>query len=112
MAAWKFAACSRTIAFGWDESTKFGDGVFACNARIENEDGTVEDICLRGLSILPEGGKSQALLKHIEQRIFAYSRARLQAWKNRYDAACGERSWESAGYPSPESIGLHRLAEE
>eukprot|EP00966_Prymnesium_polylepis_P183513 4252886-Prymnesium_polylepis.1 len=56
MAAWKFAAAKRILSFGWDESTKFGDGVFACNAQIENADGSIEDICLCGLSILPAGG--------------------------------------------------------
>ena len=42
-----------------------------CRAHIHNvqvgyADGTIEDICLRGLYILPAGGTSAALLDHIE----------------------------------------------
>eukprot|EP00966_Prymnesium_polylepis_P268941 6212988-Prymnesium_polylepis.1 len=73
MAAYKFAIATRIMCFGWDESTKFGDGVFSCNAQVQYADGSVEDICLRGLSILPEGGKSAAVLEHIEKRILAHS---------------------------------------
>eukprot|EP00966_Prymnesium_polylepis_P312811 7228583-Prymnesium_polylepis.1 len=60
MAAFKFAKAVRILSFGWDESTKFGDAVFSCNAQVRNADGTIEDVCLRGLSALPEGGKSAA----------------------------------------------------
>ena len=112
MAAWKFAACKRVLAFGWDESTKFGDGVFSCNAQVEHYDGTIEDICLRGLSILPSGGTSKALLEHIEQRIFAYSRKLLTRWMWDYEEEHGAGSWARAGGPDPENIGLHRLAED
>jgi hypothetical protein len=112
MAAWKFASCVRVLSFGWDESTKFGNGVFSCNMQVKNADGSIEDICLRGLSVLPDGGKSVAVLKHIEERIFAHSRRLLTGWKEGYEKANGEGSWARAGGPSPENIGLHRLAED
>ena len=112
MAAWKFAICVRVLSFGWDESTKFGDGVFSCNAQVEYADRTIEDICLRGLSILPEGGKSAAVLAHIEDRILSYSRRRLQQWMDAYEDENGAGSWAAVGGPSPENIGLYRLAED
>ena len=112
MAAWKFAASKRVLSFGWDESTKFGDGVFACNAQIQNQDDTIEDICLRGLSILPAGGTSKALLDHIERKILAYSRNILTRWMELYEKENGAGSWARAGGPSPEQIGLHRLCED
>ena len=112
MAAWKFAASNRVLSFGWDESTKFGNGVFGVNAQIENKDGTIEDICLRGLSILPEGGKSAALLDHIEKHILSYSRDRLTQWMQTFEKVNGAGSWVQVGGPSPDNIGLHRLAED
>ena len=113
MAAFKFASAIRILSFGWDESTKFGDGVFSCNAQVQYADGTIENICLRGLSILPEGGTSAAVLAHIERRIFAHSRRLLCEWKTEYEKVSGGAgSWAAAGYPSPDNIGLHRLAED
>lgn len=113
MQAWKFAACKRVMSAGWDESTKFGNAVFACNFQIENFDGSIENITLRGLSILPEGGTSKKLLVHIEKRILGYARERLTRWKEEYEAQNGgEGSWAAAGGPSPENIGLHRLCED
>ena len=113
MAAWKFAWAVRIISFGWDESTKFGNSVFSCNARVQYSDGSIEDICLRGLSILPEGGKSATLLAHIEERILGHSRRTLRLWMDKYDQANGgDGSWLAAGYPNPDNIGLHRLCED
>lgn len=112
MAAWKFAKATRILSFGWDESTKFGDSVFSCNAQVQHGDGTVEDICLRGLSILPEGGKSAEVLAHIEKRIFAYSRRILMLWKDEYEKSMGAGTWAMAGGADPENIGLHRLCED
>ena len=112
MAAYKFASALRILSFGWDESTKFGDGVFSCNAQVKYADGTVEDICLRGLSILPEGGTSKAVLAHIEERIFAHSRRLLTAWKEDYEKEHEAGSWAGGGHPSPDRIGIHRLAED
>ena len=98
MQAWKLAACKRVLSFGWDESTKFGNAVFSCNFQIENFDGTIEDICLRGLSILPEGGTSAAVLEHIQKRILNYSRFVLMRWKEEYEKVNGgEGSRASSG---------------
>ena len=112
MAAFKFAKCKRVLCFGWDESTKFGNAVFSCSFQVEHFDGTREDLCLRGLSIMPEGGTSKAVLKHIETRILAYSRAILAKWVEVHEKQHGLGSWAAAGGPSPENIGLHRLCED
>ena len=112
MAAWKFAACKRVLCFGWDESTKFGNAVLSCNFQIEHHDGSRDDVCLRGLSILPEGGKSKEVLAHLEKRILAYSRRMLMLWAEEHDKRLGSGSWAAAGAPSHENIGLHRLAED
>ena len=109
MAAWKFASAVRILSFGWDESTKFGNGVFSCNAQVKYADGTVEDICLRGLSVLPEGGKSAAVLAHIETRIFAHSRRLLTTWMEGYEKANGAGSWAAAGAPHPRLLRAARL---
>ena len=85
MAAWKFAIAVRILSFGWDESIKFGDGVISCNAQVQYADGTIEDICLRGLSILPAGGTSAAVMEHIEKRILSHSRRLLTEWKDEYE---------------------------
>ena len=105
MAAFKFAAAMRIMSFGWDESTKFGDAVFGCHFRITNKDGSIEDICLRGLSILPAGGTSAAILEHIEKRILGYSRRLLEKWQEKHEQKHGKGSWAAAGMPSPENIG-------
>jgi hypothetical protein len=65
------------LCVGWDETTKFGDALITVNFQVEHYDGTIQDIQLRALSILPDGGTSKALLKHIEERIFAYPRRLL-----------------------------------
>eukprot|EP00966_Prymnesium_polylepis_P185545 4300768-Prymnesium_polylepis.1 len=64
------------------------------------------------MTILPDGGTSAALLAHIEQRIFAYSRAILMFWKEDYEKENKLGSWAAAGGPDPENIGLHRLCED
>jgi hypothetical protein len=90
---------------------EFGNAVFAINAQLEMFDGTIEDVCLRGLTILPEGGTSKAVLKHIEQNVFAYSRRILVLWQQESEKM-QPGSWAAAGGPSPENIGLHRLCED
>ena len=65
MAAWKFASTKRILFAGWDESTKFGDSVFAMTFLVEYFDGEREEVCLRGLTMLPTGGTSKAILQHI-----------------------------------------------
>ena len=113
IAAWKFAKAKRIkFAAGWDESTKFGDAVFACTFVIENFDGTEEETCLRGLSLIPDGTTSEAIRAHIEERHLAHARARLVSWRAWTEKKYGAGKWEEWGGPSPDSIGLHRLAED
>ena len=89
MAAWKFASCKRIMCFGWDESTKFGDAVISCNFQIEHFDGSIEDVCLRGLSILPHGGTSAAVFAHIESHFFRHARRMLTLWMDDYEKKHG-----------------------
>ena len=79
---------------------------------MENHAGSCEQVCLRGLSLLAEGGTSKALLAHIEHRIFSYARRLLSIWQQGYEKAHGAGSWAAVGGPSPDNIGLHRLAED
>jgi hypothetical protein len=54
-----------------------------------------------------------AVLAHIETRILAHSRNMLTCWMQAYEKHNGGAgSWARAGGPSPENIGLHRLAED
>ena len=112
MAAWQFAACKRVMTVGWDESTKFTNSVFAIYCQLEMYDGEIIEVCLRGLTILPDGGKSAAILAHIERRIFAYSRAILTYWKEEHERENGAGSWVAVGGPDTENIGIHRLCED
>jgi hypothetical protein len=68
MAALQFAACKRVMTVGWDESTKFTDSVFAIYCQLEMYDGSIIEVFLCGLTILPDGGTSAAILAHIEVR--------------------------------------------
>jgi hypothetical protein len=113
MAAWKFAAAKRVLFAGWDESTKFGDSIFAMTFLVEHFDGTREEVCLRGVTLLPCGGTAKAILEHVEERIFTHSRRVLGLWRDEFEKANGGGgSWAAAGGPSPEQIGLHRLCED
>ena len=112
MAAFKFAKCKRVLFAGWDESTKFGNSVFAMTFMVEYFDGRREEVCLRGLTLLPAGGTSKAVLEHIETRIFTYSRHMLQLWIDEHEKVNGVGSWTAAGGPPVDNIGLHRLAED
>ena len=112
MAAWKFAKAKRILFAGWDESTKFGDAVFAMTFLVEHFDGRREEVCLRGLTLLPAGGTSKAILEHIETRIFTHSRHILGLWIQAYEKESGAGSWAAAAGPPVENIGLHRLCED
>ena len=50
-------------------------------------------------------------MNDIETRIFAYSRRVLTQWQAAHEKEHKRGSWAAAGGPSPENIGLHRLAE-
>ena len=112
MAAWKFAKAKRILFAGWDESTKFGDSVFAMTFMVEYFDGMREEVCLRGLTLLLAGGTSKAILEHIESRIFTYSRHVLSLWIEQHDKVHGTGSLAAAGGPPVDNIGLHRLSED
>jgi hypothetical protein len=79
---------------------------------VEMFDGEIIEVCLRGLTVLPDGGTSAAILAHIEQRIFSYSRAILRYWMEDFEMEHGSGSWAAAGGPDPDNIGLHRLSED
>ncbi len=97
MAAWKFAKAKRILFAGWDESTKFGDSIFAMTFLVENFDGGREEVCLRGITLLPTGGTAKALLEHIEARIFIHSRRILGLWIEVHEKANERRGQLGSG---------------
>ena len=50
IAAFRFAAATRVLSFGYDESTKLHVGVLSTNAQLDMSDGTVVDVLLRGVA--------------------------------------------------------------
>jgi hypothetical protein len=111
IAAFRVALCKRIIAFGWDESTKFGLGLLSSNTQIETQDGEVVDVVMRGAT-LTAGGTAAAIAWSIDHKIFKHARALLVGWRAAHEKEYGEGSWAAAGGPDPESIGIHRLSEE
>ena len=111
MAAFQVALCKRILAFGFDESTKWGLGLLSTNAQIERRDGTVVVVVLRGAT-LTAGGTAQQITKEINEQIFAHAKTLIIGWRAAHEAKFCAGSWAAAGGPDPESIGIHRLAEQ
>ena len=61
IAAFRFAAATRVLSFGYDESTKLHVGVLSTNAQLEMSDGTVVDVLLRGVAVIPGGTAAQVV---------------------------------------------------
>ena len=110
MAAFRFAKAKRIISFGFDESTKFGLGCLSTNAQIEQLDGSVIDVVLRGAT-LTAGGTAEKVAASIETKLFVHGRSQLASWKAVHEGLFGEGSWAAAEAADAESIGLHRLSE-
>ena len=110
IAAFRFARAKRVVSFGFDESTKFGLGCLSTNAQIEQLDGSVVDVVLRGAT-LTAGGTAEKVAASIEKNLFVHGRSLLAGWKAVHERLHGEGSWAAADAAEPESIGLHRLSE-
>ena len=63
------------------------------------------------LTALPPA-RLQAISWSIDRKLFAHARALLVGWKAEHEKVHGAGSWEAAGGPSPESVGIHRLSEQ
>ena len=110
MAAFRFAKAKRIIGFGFDESTKFGLGCLSTNAQIQQADGSVVDVVLRGAT-LTDGGTAEKISASIEKKLFVHGRSLLTGWKAEHEKLFGDGSWAAAGGADAASIGLHRLSE-
>eukprot|EP00966_Prymnesium_polylepis_P300168 6936969-Prymnesium_polylepis.1 len=109
MANYRVGKAKRIISFGFDESTKFGQGLLSTNTQIEPHDapGTSVDVVQRGCT-LTAGGSAEAIAKSIDTNIFSYGRLQLTGWKATHTRKFGAASWAEEGAPEPESLGMHR----
>jgi hypothetical protein len=110
MAAFQLALAIRIISFGFDESTKWGLSIMSTNVQIETAEGHIIDVVPRGAALC-SGGTAEEVGAHIEKDIFSHARELLKLWKAKHEDLYGPDSWAECGGPSPEAIGLHRLAE-
>lgn len=106
ISAFRIAQCERVVSFGFDETTKFGDGLASANFQIQTMDGDVCDEVLRGAFLIP-GGCAEQVAYAIESKLFARGRILLEKWRTIYEAKHGAHSW-----PGPKAcrLGYHRLA--
>ena len=104
-AALQVLCAKRIISFGFDESTKRGDGVASTNIQIETMDGEVLDVVLRGAFVIP-GGTAEQVSAAMESKLFAHCRKLLRKWKEVYERMCGKDTWP---YPDPSRLGYHQL---
>ena len=112
IAALRVALCTRIISFGFDESTKFGLGLLSTNTQIEPHDapGTSIDVVMRGVT-LTTGGTAKEIAADIDEKLFTHARRLLTLWKAEHERMHAEGSWEKAGMPAADNVGLHRLSE-
>ena len=108
LAAFRVALAKRIVSFGFDESTKFGLGLLSSNTQIEEADGVMTDVIMRGAT-LTAGSTSEQVAKSVEEKIFCHARRLLAGWKAQHEKLFGPGTWSG---PDPSQIGLHRLAEE
>ena len=104
-AALQVLCAKRIISFGFDESTKRGDGIASTNLQIETIDGEIIDVVLRGAFVIP-GGTAEQVSAAMESKLFAHCRKLLRKWKALYEKECGAGSWP---YPDPSRLGYHQL---
>jgi hypothetical protein len=83
-AALQVLCAKRIISFGFDESTKLGDGVASTNLQIETQDGEILDVVLRGAFVIP-GGTAEQVRDAMESKLFAHCRKLLRKWKEVYE---------------------------
>ena len=102
-AALQVLCAKRIVSFGFDESTKRGDGVASTNTQIETTDGEILDVVLRGAFVIP-GGTAEQVSAAMESKLFAHCRKLLRKWKEIYEKMGG--TWP---FPDPTRLGYHQL---
>ena len=102
-AALQVLCAKRIISFGFDESTKRGDGVASTNIQIETGSGEILDVVMRGAFVIP-GGTAEQVSDAMESKLFAHGRKLLRRWKEIYEKMGG--TWP---FPDPSRLGYHQL---
>ena len=112
IANFRVAKAKRIISCGSDESTKFGDSLLSTNTQIVPHDapGTSVDVLQRSCT-LTNGGNAEAIAKSIDEKLMQHGKLQLQGWKEVHERIHGVGSWAAAAAPDPDSLGMHRLAE-
>jgi len=106
VAAYRIASAKRIVSFGFDETTKFGDGLASTNFQIETASGEICDEVLRGAFLIP-GGCADQVAKAIELKLFARGRQLLDKVRSIYESKHGDGSWPG---PKPVQLSYRRLA--
>ena len=109
IACLRVASCKRVLSFGFDETTKMGEGLASVNIQIETQAGEICDEVMRGAFLIP-GGTAEQVASSMESKLFARGRRLLQAAKVEYEKKNGGAgAWEAAGMPKPSKLGYHQL---
>lgn len=106
ISAFRIASCQRIVSFGFDETTKFGDGLASANFQLLTKEGDVCDEVLRGAFLIP-GGCADQVAAAVETKLFARGRVLLERWQTVHEEKNGRGSWPG---PKPSNLGYHRLA--
>ena len=106
ISAMQVAWAKRVLSFGFDETTKKGDGLASTNTQIETEEGEILDVVLRGAFFIP-GGCADQVARAMEEKLFSRGRKLIQKAKEVYERKNPGCSWEG---PDPAQLGYHRLA--
>ena len=65
---------------------------------------------MRGVT-LTTGGTAKEIAADIDEKLFTHARRLLTLWKAEHERMHAEGSWEKAGMPAADNVGLHRLSE-
>eukprot|EP00966_Prymnesium_polylepis_P184914 4285642-Prymnesium_polylepis.1 len=104
-AALQVLCAKRIISFGFDETTKRGDGLASTNIQIETQEGEILDVVLRGAFVIP-GGTAEQVSAAMETKLFARCRKILRKWKQVHEDMWGAGTWP---FPDPSRLGFHQL---
>lgn len=105
ISAFRIATAKRVVSFGFDETTKMGDGLASVNLQIETAEGEICDEVLRAAFLIP-GGCADQVARAMELKVFARARRLLEGWQKVHEARFGV--WPG---PKPSQLGYHRLVQ-
>lgn len=108
LSCFRVAKAKRVISFGFDETTKLGDGLASTNVQIEHASGHVSDEVMRGAFLIP-GGTAEQVASAMETKLFARGRRLLCKWQQVHEDLFGVDSWGKDGGPKSSQLGYHRL---